>query len=210
MEIYHSWEELPTNKKFVLAMGFFDGCHRGHEEVLRLTRELADREGAIPGVLTFWPHPMAVLAPKVQVPLLQSREEKAKSMEKAGMAFTLFLRPDKKFLQEGPEEFLEKLESLPGLSGLAAGENFTFGRQAEGNSRLLKEWSRLKKIPVSVAGLTEEEGKIVSSTAIRQLIQQGQMKEAACLLGRNYTLQGDVVHGFHRGHDILGDRKSVV
>ena len=179
MEIYHSWEELPTNKKFVLAMGFFDGCHRGHEEVLRLTRELADREGAIPGVLTFWPHPMAVLAPKVQVPLLQSREEKAKSMEKAGMAFTLFLRPDKKFLQEGPEEFLEKLESLPGLSGLAAGENFTFGRQAEGNSRLLKEWSRLKKIPVSVAGLTEEEGKIVSSTAIRQLIQQGQMKEAA-------------------------------
>ena len=204
MEIYHSWEELPTNKKFVLAMGFFDGCHRGHEEVLRLTRELAAKEDAIPGVLTFWPHPMAVLAPKVQVPLLQSREEKAESMAKAGMAFTLFLRPDKKFLQEGPEEFLEKLESLPGLSGLAAGENFTFGRQAKGNSRLLKEWFLFKKIPVSVAGLTEEEGKTVSSTAIRQLIQQGQMKEAACLLGRNYTLQGDVVHGFHRGHDILG------
>ena len=94
MEIYHSWEELPTNKKFVLAMGFFDGCHRGHEEVLRLARKLAATVDAIPGVLTFWPHPMAVLAPKVQVPLLQSREEKAKSMEKAGMAFTLFLRPD--------------------------------------------------------------------------------------------------------------------
>ena len=159
MEIYHSWEELPTNKKFVLAMGFFDGCHRGHEEVLRLTRELAAKVDAIPGVLTFWPHPMAVLAPKVQVPLLQSREEKAKSMEKAGMAFALFLRPDEKFLKEEPEEFLEKLESLPGLSGLAAGENFTFGRQAKGNSRLLKEWFLFRKIPVSVAGLTEEEGK---------------------------------------------------
>lgn len=145
MEIYHSWEELPKTKKFVLAMGFFDGCHRGHEEVLRLARELADKEGAIPGVLTFWPHPMAVLAPKVQVPLLQSREEKAKSMEKAGMAFALFLRPDEKFLKEEPEEFLEKLESLPGLSGLAAGENFTFGRQAKGNSRLLKEWFLFKR-----------------------------------------------------------------
>ena len=151
MEIYHSWEELPTNKKFVLAMGFFDGCHRGHEEVLRLARKLADREGAIPGVLTFWPHPMAVLAPKVQVPLLQSREEKAKSMEKAGMAFALFLRPDEKFLKEEPEEFLEKLESLPGLSGLAAGENFTFGRQAKGNSRLLKEWFLFKKIQIGRA-----------------------------------------------------------
>ena len=73
MEIYHSWEELPTNKKFVRAMGFFDGCHRGHEEVLRLTRELAAKEGAIPGVLTFWHHPMAVLAPKVQVTLPVSK-----------------------------------------------------------------------------------------------------------------------------------------
>ena len=102
MEIYHSWEELPKNQKFVLAMGFFDGCHRGHEEVFRMAKKLAEEQGALPGVLTFWPHPMAVLAPDVHVPLLQNREEKAASMAEAGMAFALFLRPDRKFLEEAP------------------------------------------------------------------------------------------------------------
>lgn len=204
MEIYHSWEELPKNQKFVLAMGFFDGCHRGHEEVFRMAKELAKEQGALPGVFTFWPHPMAVLAPDVHVPLLQNREEKAASMAEAGMAFALFLRPDRKFLEEAPEEFLEKLGQLPGLFGLAAGENFTFGRKAKGNSSLLEDWSRRKHVPVRIARLKAENGKTVSSTAIRQLIQKGQVKEAARLLGRNYTITGDVVHGFRRGHEVLG------
>ena len=103
MEIIDSWEDLPKNKKIVLALGFFDGCHLGHREVFRAAGRLAEKAGAIPGVLTFWPHPMTVIAPSRHVPLLQSREEKAASMEKAGMDFVIFYKPDEKFLAESPE-----------------------------------------------------------------------------------------------------------
>ena len=204
MEIYRSWEEIPGNQKIVLAMGFFDGCHLGHQDVFQKTLALARKLHARPGVLTFWPHPMALLAPDIHVPLLQGRKEKEAFMEKAGMDFVLFLKPDQKFLQELPQAFMEKLASLPGLTGLIAGENFTFGRGRAGNSSLLQSWFSRRKVPVEIVRLLAEEGKTVSSTAIRELIQQGRMKEAALFLGRNYTMEGDVVHGFHRGSDVLG------
>lgn len=204
MEIIDSWEDLPKNKKIVLALGFFDGCHLGHREVFRAAGRLAETAGAIPGVLTFWPHPMTVIAPSRHVPLLQSREEKAASMEKAGMDFVIFYKPDEKFLAESPEEFMETLEAIPGLSGLAAGENFTFGRDAKGSSALLKEGLETRGIPVEVVRLEEEGNDTISSTAIRRLIQSGDMTKAARLLGRNYTITGDVVHGFRRGHEVLG------
>lgn len=204
MVIYHSLKELPQGRKYVLALGFFDGCHRGHRKVFARTREMASALSAEPGVLTFWPHPMTILAPDIHVPLLQDRKEKEASFEEAGMALALFLTPDRVFLRKPAETFLEELASLPGLAGVVTGENFTFGHGALGNSAMLLDFFRGTPVKAEVVSLLSEEGETVSSTAIRQIIGKGDMEEAARLLGRPYTTSGDVVHGFHRGTDILG------
>ncbi|WP_297021596.1 riboflavin biosynthesis protein RibF [uncultured Dialister sp.] len=204
MVIYHSLKELPKGQKYVLALGFFDGCHRGHRQVFAKTKEMAHSLTALPGVLTFWPHPMAVLSPDIHVPLLQDRIEKERSFEAAGMKLALFLEPNREFLQKPAETFLEELAALPGLAGIVTGENFTFGHGALGKSSLLLDFFRNRPVKAEVVRLISEDGKIVSSTAIRRLIQHGNMEEAARLLGRPYTTSGDIVHGFHRGTDILG------
>ena len=204
MDIYQSLKELPVHSRFVLAMGFFDGCHLGHRKLFEKVKSLALAEGALPGVLTFWLHPLSVLAPDIHVPLLQDRKEKEQSFEKAGMKLALFLAPNREFLAKPAETFLEELAALPGLAGIVTGENFTFGHGALGNSPLLLEFFQHTPIRAEVVPLFSEDGEIVSSTAIRSLIQKGNMTEAAHLLGRFYTTSGDIVHGFHRGTDILG------
>lgn len=204
MEMYHSLHEIPKDKKLVLAIGFFDGCHKGHQVVFEKVRELAAEKGAIPGVLTFFPHPMTVLAPHIRVPLLQSEEEKMISLAAAGMELAVFIRPDQKFLSESAETFMTNLSSLGNLSGLVAGENFTFGKGARGNSSGMAEFFKETKVTVDIVKLVEGKGAPYSSTRIREAVLSGNMEEAARLLGRNYSMQGDVVHGFRRGHEVLG------
>lgn len=204
MEIYHHFNEIPQDKKLVLAIGFFDGCHRGHQVVFEKVRALACEKGAVPGVLTFFPHPMTILAPHIRVPLLQSEEEKIISLEEAGMEMALFIRPDKEFLSESAEAFLRNLSSLKHLAGLVVGENFTFGKGAQGNSAVMAEFFKDTKVTVDIVKLVEGKGAPYSSTRIREAILAGNMEEAARLLGRNYSMKGDVVHGFRRGHEVLG------
>jgi len=204
MEIYHHLNEIPQDKKLVLAIGFFDGCHRGHQVVFEKVRSLAREKGALPGVLTFFPHPMTILAPRIRVPLLQSEEEKVVSLKKAGMKLSLFIRPDQAFLSESAEAFMKKLASLDGLLGLVVGENFTFGKGALGNSESLLSYFKDSRVTVNIVKLAEGKGAPFSSTRIREEILSGHMEEAARLLGRPYTMQGDVVHGFRRGHEVLG------
>lgn len=204
MEIYHHLHEIPQDKKLVLAIGFFDGCHKGHQVVFEKVRKLAAEKGAISGVLTFYPHPMSVLAPHIRVPLLQSEEEKIISLTKAGMKMAIFIRPDKEFLSETAETFMRNLSSIGNLSGLVVGENFTFGRGAQGNSTGLLEFFKNSKVTVDIVKLVEGKGAPYSSTRIRESVLAGNMEEAARLLGRNYSMKGDVVHGFRRGHDVLG------
>lgn len=204
MNIVYHMEELPKEERYVLGMGFFDGCHTGHQEVFRRVRELAEKKQALPAILTFFPHPMTLLAPDIRVPLLESIEEKWEDMEKAGMAWVLCCRPDAEFLAQTAENFLQQLAKQPGLVGLVTGENFTFGKGALGNSSLLSDYFRDTQVTVDICPLQQEGAHPISSTEIRRLIQEGQIEEAGRLLGRYYRIRGDVVHGFRRGHDALG------
>lgn len=200
MQIIHSFTELPKTEKFVLGLGFFDGCHRGHQAVFAAVKKMAEEKGALPGVLTFYPHPMTVLAPEVHVPLLQSLPERLASFEAADMKLALVVKPDREFLSITAGDFLHTLSALPGLTGVVCGPNFTFGRGALGHAEMLAAACP----DAHVVPLQEMDGTVPSSTAIRTLLQKGNVKDAACLLGRPYSLSGDVVHGFRRGHDVLG------
>ncbi len=204
MTIFHNLQDLPQDQRFVFGIGFFDGCHRGHQAVFGEVKRLAEEKGARPALITFYPHPMTILAPEIQVPLLQNEEEKLASMADAGIDFSVCIRPDREFLSRTAEEFCCMLEEITGLSGIVTGENFTFGKGAQGNGKFLASYFEGTDVTVHVLALTEKDGTEISSTAIRRAIHEGNVKRAAALLGRPHRLTGDVVHGFRRGHDVLG------
>ena len=123
----------------VLAVGFFDGVHRGHQAVLKDALKLAKEVKAAPAVLTFYPHPMTVLAPDIPVPLLLSQEEKEKIIEDMGFHYMIIVRPSVDFLKKTADQFLADLGGIYHLKGIVTGENFTFGKGAAGNGFLLKK-----------------------------------------------------------------------
>lgn len=204
MKIIHTLEALPKEERYVFGMGFFDGCHRGHQAVFEAVKQIAKEKNARPGILTFFPHPMTLLAPDIQVPLLESMEEKWQDMEKAGMELVLCIHPTASFLAQSAETFLQHLAAIPGLVGLVTGANFTFGKGALGNSALLADHFQDTDMSVTILPLRQAEGHSISSTEIRKLIQAGELPAAALLLGHSYRITGDVVHGFRRGHEALG------
>ena len=105
------------------------------------------------------------------------------------MDLAVFIRPTKEFLSETAESFLKNLADIPGIKGIVTGDNFSFGKGASGNVSSMKSYFEGSDVAVVTAPLVSEAGKV---------------EEAAKLLGRNYTMSGDVVHGFHRGNDLLG------
>lgn len=197
-------EKLPLGKKYVFGLGFFDGCHRGHQAVFQAVKELAQEKEAVPAILTFYPHPMTILAPDIHVPLLQSREERMESFSKAGMELTVCITPDREFLSESAEDFLFQLSKVPGLRGIVTGENFTFGKGAMGHGDMMKSYFQDTGVTVKILSLQQAAEQTISSTEIRKLLLAGQVDIAAQLLGHPYAITGDVVHGFRRGHEALG------
>lgn len=197
-------EEIKLNEPFVLAIGFFDGCHKGHQKVLEEAKKIAEQKNAKVGVLTFFPHPLSILFPDKIIPLLQSEEEKEEALKNLGIHEIIFLKPTKEFLSVSKEQFLEKLGEEKNLLGIVGGSNFTFGKNAKGTMKDMEIFFEGKNVTVKTISLETEKGNIISSTKIREFILQGEMEEAKELLGRYYTVYGDVVHGFQRGQDVLG------
>ncbi len=207
MILLHHLEELPAGQPVVLAAGFFDGFHRGHQSILKKARDMAAEEGAVPGILTFYPHPASVLFPGRPAELLQSEKEKEETMAALGMAAAVILRPTKEFLAEPPLVFLQTLKKISSLRGIVCGTNFTFGRNAEGTAAMLKAYFEGTAVRAAVLPLLTSPvigGRVISSTEIRRLMKEGDMERAALLLGRPVSLSGDVVHGFRRGTEATG------
>lgn len=207
MIILHHLEDIPAGQPMVLAAGFFDGFHLGHQSILKKAREMAAEEGAAPGILTFYPHPASVLFPERPAELLQSEKEKEETMAALGMSAAVLLRPTKEFLAEPPRAFLAKLGEMPFLRGIVCGRNFTFGKNAEGTAEMMKDYFEGTAVRAEVLPLLTSPaigGWVISSTEIRRLMKEGDMERAALLLGRPVSLSGDVVHGFRRGTEATG------
>ena len=184
--------------RIVLAIGAFDGVHRGHQAVLAQLMTQARKFGAVPVALFFQPLPRQVLHPERPLGCLTSLEEKVARMGECGvevvveMPFDLALAalPAKDFIQE----YLLSHETLQVLS-ICVGEDFRFGAENRGDVALLKDVLAPAGVEVApVAGL-QEDGEWISSSRIRKAVAQGELELAACLLGRPYALRGEVVHG---------------
>jgi len=197
MKIIHAANQLkPGSKRVCLAIGFFDGVHLGHQQIIRQTITDARQHDAIALVLTFDRHPNSVVAPGQVPPLIYSLPQKLRAIESLG-ADTLLLIPfDEKFSRQTGEEFIRRLAGdLGKIQSLCVGADFVFGYRRSGNVALLKKLGAKTGFTVHGLAAVSLDGRNVSSTRIREAIRAGELDAANQMLGRPYAVSGRVVAG---------------
>ena len=196
------FEEGLTEQKKAVSIGFFDGVHRGHRFVFDRLREEAQRHGAAPWAVTFDVHPLAVLAPGQQPPLLTTLDEKIVALRRCGLAGVIVLHFDRKMAGLTAEQFMrELLLQAFDVACLLVGYDHRFGRPQQGDG-----FERYQEIGDSIGIVVEQcpplPDETISSSHIRSLLEAGDVLEAGAGLGRPYALTGTVVHGFQNGRRI--------
>jgi riboflavin kinase / FMN adenylyltransferase len=189
----------------VVTVGMFDGVHLGHRALLdRVTAEAAAR-GVPAAAVTFDRHPLAVLRPGSEPPLLTTLDRKVELLGEAGVEVVLVLAFTPELSQVGAEAFAAAVlfDGL-GAQAVVVGENFRFGHKAAGDPGLLADLGRPRGIEVVAVGLHAHDGQIVSSTRVRSELAAGDVAAAAASLGRPYAVEGVVVAGDRRGGPVLG------
>ena len=189
----------------VVTVGMFDGVHRGHRALLdRLAAEAAARDMPTAAV-TFDRHPLAVLRPGSEPPLLTTLDRKVELLGEAGMAVVLVLEFTRELSEVPAEAFAaEVLFDALAARAVVVGENFRFGHKAAGDPDLLADLGRPRGIEVVAVGLHAHGGQVVSSTRVRAELAAGDVAAAAASLGRPYAVEGVVVAGNRRGGPVLG------
>jgi riboflavin kinase / FMN adenylyltransferase len=187
----------------VVTIGNFDGHHRGHHALLDTVVERARLVHGTAIVLTFDPHPVRVLAPHVDLRFLTTLEEKLAHFKEAGIDEVVFLDFTPALAAMTPEDFAETiLHRHLQVAELFVGEHFAFGKARAGRIADLERFGASMGFAVHPVRPVMLNGAVVSSTRIRNLIQAGQMDEAATLLGRAYGLTEIVVSGAQQGHEL--------
>ena len=204
MNILHAARELqPAGRKVCLAIGFFDGVHLGHQQIIRQTLTDARQHEALALVVTFDHHPNTVVAPHRVPPLIYSLPQKLRAIESLGADRLLLLRFDKPFSEQTGDAFIRCLaRDLGQVQSLCVGANFLFGHKRTGNVELLKRLGAELKFAVHGLAAISLDGKAISSTRIRQAVRAGDLDAASQMLGRAYSLAGRVVRGDGLGQQL--------
>ncbi len=202
MKIHHELARPAGRRPLVLAIGFFDGVHRGHREIVRALLRLR-RPGFAAAILTFSNHPSVYLRPEKVPPLIGTLEERVDLLAATGID-ELFLVPfDARIASLEASAFLgDVVLGALGARGLVVGENFRFGARRQGDTALAREFLAARGVEViAVPPLLDDEERI-SSTRIRAAILRGDVATADRLLGEPWALRGTVELGAGRGHDL--------
>lgn len=200
MKIITALEELHSfAAPCTVALGTFDGLHLGHQDVIGTARDYAKRQGDKLAVFTFSNHPLSLICPEKTPLALVTPEQKYELLEAMGVDVLLDIPFDKRLAELTPADFLENLRPL-NYNCLVVGENFSFGYHGEGNSRTLVQSAADMGFKLIVRPLVSTGSTVISSTEIRRLISAGEVAAAARMLGRPYSVAGQVVHGNRRGN----------
>jgi riboflavin kinase/FMN adenylyltransferase len=201
--IYTATELKAGSQKVCLAIGFFDGVHLGHQQIIRQTIADARKHGALALVITFDQHPNAIVAPARVPPLIYSLPQKLRTIESLGPEATLLIHFDKAFSQKTGEAFIRELAAAwCGIQSICVGADFTFGSKRGGNVELLKKLGTELKFSVHGMAAVSLDGKIVRSTRIREAISAGDLDAASQMLGRAYSIAGRVIEGDKLGRQL--------
>jgi riboflavin kinase/FMN adenylyltransferase len=187
----------------VLALGNFDGLHRGHQKVIeRIRRGAADRGGTAV-VLTFDPHPPRVVRPDKAPPLLMTTAQKLRALDRAGVHGAAVVRFTPALSQWSPEAFVKQvLVDWLRVAEVWVGADFLFGKDRAGNFSTLRSLGQQHGFRVEKIDPVRYKEFVVSSTRIRRLVSEGRVDEAGALLGHHYAIDGIVVHGAGRGREL--------
>lgn len=192
-------------KNPVITIGNFDGVHKGH---LTLFEKVKERARAINGksaVMTFDPHPIKVVMTQNIPPLITPTRQKIELIQASGIDFIIFIPFTKEFADISAKDFIKSiLVDKIGIREVVVGYDYTFGYNREGNIELLQDMGRQFVYGVHVMPPFRIANGLVSSTSVRNLIQEGKISEAKKLLGRDYQIYGTVVKGKDRGAKLLG------
>lgn len=203
MQVYRNIDEVNLPKS-AITIGFFDGLHLGHQQIIETLKQNAQRDSAPSLLVTFWPHPRIVLKNDVtEFRLLMTLDEKIKALSQMGIDSTLIMDFTPELSQVSGYDFLEKLlvQKLK-ASTIVVGFNHAFGHKGQGNFNLINAhqttygYRGIQVDPIEVDGIR------ISSTKIRSALEQGDIGTANSMLGRTYTLSGIVENGRKLGRTI--------
>ncbi|MGI8742665.1 MAG: bifunctional riboflavin kinase/FAD synthetase [Bryobacteraceae bacterium] len=179
-----------------VTIGNFDGVHAGHRHIMRRVVAIAREHGWTPAVLTFDPHPAKVVAPDRAPRLLTTLDQRCQLMRQEGIERILVLPFTPELAKLTPEEFVPQiLADKMQARAVLVGDNFRFGHRASGDTRLLRELGERYGFTTEIVNGVRRHNRVVSSTEIRRLIEQGSVGLACRLLERPYALEGEVVSG---------------
>ncbi len=201
MRRLESVDELPVGLRFVLAIGVFDGVHRGHQRVIGSLVRAARENAAEPVVLTFDPHPARALRGSAP-PLLCDPHERFARLEQLGVGTIVVQTFDAQFAAQPPDQFLGRLCSGRTLAGLVMTAESAFGRDRTGGLPEIRRLSKPLGFKTIEVPRLASDGSSLSSTHIRKLVESGRLSDAARLLGRRYAVIGTVATGDRRGREL--------
>ena len=205
---YHLDQFSEPFKNAVITIGNFDGVHIGHQALFHEVIEKAEAIGGTSIAMTFEPHPLRVLKQNNHPPLITLYEQKAELIERTGIDVLICVPFTLEFAALPAEQFIsDLLVQKIGMKAIVVGEDYSFGKNREGNIGFLKSYAPKYGFEVIVAGWIKSAKALtdrISSTKIRELVTDGQMEQAEKMLGRNYQIRGKVVTGRDRGGKLLG------
>ncbi len=203
MEIEQELASITPQGETVLTIGVFDGVHSGHRYLLEKLQQRAAEKKLLSGVVTFSPHPQSVLHPHNQLPWLSNLEDRVRAFRELGINIVAVLTFTPKVAQLSAQEFISLVQKHLRMRGIMVGPDFALGRGREGNINLLRALGREMKFSVEVISPYTINGKVVSSTLIRQALVQGDMRRVERLMGHYFYLRGKVITSDKRGR-VLG------
>lgn len=187
----------------VLALGNFDGLHRGHMKIIDRVRQRAGERAGTPAAMTFDPHPSRVLRPDKAPPLLMTREQKVEALARSGMQGVALVRFTHDLSQWDPEMFVRTvLVEWLHVAEVWVGANFLFGHQRSGTFSVLRSLGARYGFRAEKIDPVRYKDFVVSSTRVRRLVAEGRVDEAGALLGHHYFVDGAVVKGAGRGREL--------
>jgi len=200
MRLFHGTDNAEIQRPTVLTLGVFDGLHLGHQLIVRTVVERARAIGAVPTVITFDPHPRAVLHPESAPPLLQTLDQKVEGFGVLGIEQTIVIRFTPEFSMIRAEDFLrDVVKERLHAKEVYLGRGFAFGHNREGNIELLRRVSKDLGFIADEVPEVQLRNQRVSSSRIRQLLTDGNVNLARRLLGRPYGVEGLIERGAQRG-----------
>lgn len=203
MKLLHGFDDPAAYQGGYVSIGNFDGVHRGHRTMIARLIERARRDKVPAVVMTFSPHPIAILRPQAAPPPLTTLERKAQLLGESGVDCVVAYRTDWELLRLTPDEFFQSIILTKFRArGMVEGENFFYGHDRAGNVDTLRAECQRAGLSLDVITPVQIGSRVVSSSVIRTLVAEGDVAAAAELLGTNYQVRGRVTAGAARGRTL--------